>query len=232
MSASTVADLVLSEVKDEVRSMQGSGEGLNGYVKLRRKDADGNLIAVTPSGGSYEGTTIEYIAANVNEAAVAVQIDAEGCDAVLVDGDGRKEVMIGETAVSRASLAGDHLTMRYYSRYPENLIMGYKNLFMDTVISGTSAEASGNYAGLTAQKIVWHATERLPQQSYQGYGIELLFQVKPVADSEGNPVVDYVDITVRVKEEDTVVLEKVRRVDLQNVVFYKNGNTLYSDGTE
>lgn len=232
MHAYTVADLVLSEVKDEIRSMQGSGEGLNGYVKLRKEDEHGMLVPAAAAGGVYEGTTIEYVASNINDAATAVQIDAGGCGDVLIGEDGKKEILIDGSLVSNADLAPNYLTMRYYSRYPESRIMGYKNLFMDTIVTGTSADASGKFTGLTAQKVVWHAQEKLPRQSYQDYTVALLFQVKPVTDPVGNQMVYSVDVTVRVREGEEIVCEKRRRVDLQNTVYYKSGNTLYSDGPE
>ena len=103
---------------------------------------------------------------------------------------------------------------------------------MDTIVSGTSAETSGKYPGLTSSKVVWHAQEKLPTQAYQGYTVELSFGVQPEADALGNQVVYAVDVTVRVKEEDRIVCEKRRRVDLQNRVYYQNGHSLYSDGAE
>lgn len=234
MAAYSVADLVLSEVKDEIRTMQAS-EKYSGYVKLRTKDGTGKLVSASESGGTYTGTTIEYVASNINDGRTAVQIDTEGCTDVLISDE-------DVTTDYWEDLKSGYLTMRYYSQYPEKNLAGYKNLYMDEIVAGTSAVASGSYDSLPiGTKVVWHAQEKLPVPKetenykgsvYQGFTVDLEFSVAPVTDSEGNDVVEYVDVTVNVNDVSERVYSKTRRVGLQNTVYYTEKNTMYSDGAE
>ena len=236
MAAYSVADLVLSEVKDEVRTMQAS-KNYSGYVKLLTKDASGKLVASAESGGEYTGTTIEYVTSDLYDNRTAVQIDTEGCSDVLINEDGINDDYWED-------LKSGYLTMRYYSLYPEKNIAGYKNLYMDELVAGTSAVTSGNYGTLpVGTRVVWHAQEKLapPQDTeeasgsvYQNFTVSLNFTVKPEKDADNNPVVKYVDVSVDVNDANGMVYNKTRRVTLQNVVYYKDGSqkTMYSDGAE
>lgn len=221
MSAYSVADMVLSEVKDELRTMQDSRQ--NGYVKIREKDADDKLVAVHKSSGSYTGTTIEFVASNISDGANAVQLDVEGCKDIMIDD---KQVINDDLQ----NIDPNYLTLRYYNRYPEKQAAGYKKLYMDVIVPGTSAATSGNYNSVAGRRVVWHAQEKLPVQAYQNYTVSLEFSVRPQTDTEGNEVVKYVDVTVNVNDVSGMVYQKKRRVDLQNNVYYTNEKTMYSDG--
>ncbi|MCR5702082.1 MAG: prepilin-type N-terminal cleavage/methylation domain-containing protein [Lachnospiraceae bacterium] len=221
MSAYSVADMVLSEIKDDIRTMQSSD--YNGYIKIREKNAVGNLIAVSPAAGEYKGSTLEYVASNLNDGANVVQIDTNGCNCAMIDDKSIKKSEIDD-------IDKDYLTMRYYGRYPEKNLNQYKNLYMDRIITGSSADVSGNYAALSTDKVVWHAQEKLAKQVYQDYTISLEFSVKPgAANAEGKQYVDYVDVTVKVNNTEGEVYKKTRRVNILNKVYYENGRTLYSD---
>lgn len=222
MSAYSVADIVFSEIKDELRTMQSSD--YYGYVKIREKNAsDGRLVAVAENGGIYEGTTIEFVASNINNGANAVQLDTEGCTCALINKDGVVKENID-------NIKDGYLTLRYYSPYRETKMSGYEKLYMDQIMMGSSAEASNNYNEIIGSKVVWHAEEKLPVQLYQDYTVSLKFSVHPTTDSEGHKVVNFVDVSVSVNDADGEVYQKSRRVELQNTVYYETGNTLYSDG--
>ena len=224
MAAYSVADMVLSEVKDEIRTMQASKK--NGYVKVRSKDGEGKLVAASKSDDSYTGCTLEYITSDINDNANAVQIDTRGCSDVLINEDGKNDDYWED-------LEPGYLTMRYYSRYPEKDIPGYKNLFMDVMVDGTTAVKSGKYDTLAiGQRVVWHAQEKLSKPVYQGFTVSLEFAVTPEENDEGKPVVKYVDVTANVNDVNGLVYKKARRVSLQNVVFYTGKKTMYSDGAE
>ena len=221
MSAYSVADIVFSEIKNELRTMQSSE--YNGYVKIREKSGtDGLLTPVSESAGVYEGTTIEYVASNINNGANAVLLDAEGCTCALID----KDKIIKD---SIDNIKSGYLTLRYYSRYPEKKLETYKELYMDKIIVGSSAEESANYSGIVGKNVVWHAEEKLPVQLYQDYTVSLQFSVHPLNDGEGNKVVNYVDVNVTVNDAGGLCYQKERRVELQNKVYYEEGDTLYSD---
>ena len=222
MSAYTVADGVISELKEEIRTMQGSSEGLNGYVKLR------------DTSDAYTGKTLEFITSNINDNENAVLIDAKGCNDLLINGGDNilREVTVNGTTTNKADLKSGYLTMRYYGR-PAEINPQYKKLFEDKIVVGTEA---GNAAALNSyigQKVVWHAQEKLPESFYQQHKIELEFKVAPHDDGSGNKIVDYVDVIVYVKDENgaETVYQKERRVDLQNTVKYipTDEATLYSD---
>lgn len=221
MNAISVADIVFAEVKNDIRTMQGSD--YNGYVKVREKNAANKLVAVSPSGGEYKGSTLEFVLSNINDGACAVQIDTNGCKDALIDAEKVRKDEV-------ENIDEKYLTMRYYNRYPEKNIMAYKTLYMDRIVSGTSAEASGNYSSVTGGKVCWHAQEKLPKQLYQDYTIELEFSVVPEApDANGKCLVKYVDVTVIVNNTEEQVYKKNRRVALQNKVYYNNDSTMYSD---
>ena len=222
MSAYSVADIVFSEIKDELRTMQSSE--YYGYVKIRKKsDSDDKLMAVSENGGVYEGTTIEFVPSNINNGANAVLLDSEGCTCALINKDGVVKDNID-------NIKEGYLTLRYYSTYRETKMAGYEKLYMDQIMMGSSAEASGNYNEIVGNKVVWHAKEKLPVQLYQDYTVSFKFSVRPTVDSEGHNVVNYVDVSVSVNDADGEVYQKSRRVELQNTVYYETGNTLYSDG--
>ena len=229
MAAFSVADLAISEIREDICSMQSSK--FNGYIKIREKNGS-KLVEVAPQAdGSYEGTTLEFVPSNIQDAAIAVQIDCEGCgstgvfsDAILIDSD-------SVVTTDIKNVLKDHLTLRYYYRYPETKLEGYRDLYMDRILPNSSAadeSAFGSYA--TGTKVVWHALEKLPAESYQDFTIALDFSVSPVTDGEGNEVVSYVDVSVTVNDASgEEVYTKESRVDLLNEVYYNSQPTMYSD---
>lgn len=236
MSSYTVADVVLSELKDEIRTMQSSEDGRKGYIKLR-KGSSGPDVA----GGVYTGTTIEYMASNINDGLNAVQIDVAGCDDYMIDGknESLREVTVDGAVTNKADIKSDYLTMRYYGRFKETNST-YEELFMDKIVNGTYAASLPVFNGITGSDVVWHASEKLPKELYQRHLIELQFSVSPHDDGSGHQIVDYVDVTVfvkRITDESTMATEQVyqkeRRIDLQNNVYYKpySEATMYSDVT-
>ncbi len=233
MAAFTVADLAISEIREDIRSMQGSK--FNGYIKVRKKnDSTGKLVGVPKTSGSYDGTTLEFVTSNIQDSAIAVQIDCEGCgsdstgifhDAILIN----NEEVVNATI---KNIRKDHLTFRYYYKYPESELPGYDDLYMDRLLPDSSASketAFSSYAD--GRNVVWHTLEKLPAESYQDFTIDLNFSVTPMPpDSEGNEAVSYVDVTVSVKNASgDEVYSKESRVDLLNEVYYKEEATMYSD---
>ena len=233
MAAFTVADLAISEIREDIRSMQGSK--FNGYIKVRKKDdSTGKLVGVSKTSGSYEGTTLEFVTSNIQDSAIAVQIDCEGCgsestgifsDAILIN----SEKVVNE---SIKNIRKDHITLRYYYKYPGEDLDGYEDLYMDKLLSDSSATketAFSSYAN--GKNVVWHTLEKLPAESYQDFTIDLNFSVTPMPpDSEGNEAVSYVDVTVSVKNASgDEGYSKESRVDLLNEVYYKEEATMYSD---
>ena len=222
VSAYSVADIVFSEIKNELRTMQSSD--YYGYIKIREmSESDNRLYAVSENEGVYEGTTIEFVASNINNGANAVLLDAEGCSCALID----KEKVIKKNI---DNIKSGYLTLRYYSPYRETKMAGYEKLYMDQIMVGSSAEDSGNYNDIVGKRVVWHAEEKLPTQLYQDYTVSLKFKVHPEPDGNGNKVVKSVNVVVMVKNADGVVYQKSRSVELQNTVYYETKNTMYSDG--
>lgn len=231
LSSFTIADAVFSEVKSEIRTMQGSTDEHKGYVKLRKTGG-----AADYSGGTYTGTTIEYLASSIGNGATAVQIDTAGCDNYLIDiKDNKLKVITLEdgTTTSNANLPAGYLTMRYYSQYSEN-DPKFENKFMDIITAGSEAINETEFNSISGSKVVSHAQEKLPVKMYQynnkSYQVELQFSVTPRNDGM-NDIVDYVDVTVFVKDGTETIYQKTRRVDLQNVVYYNKNATMYSDIT-
>ncbi|MBR6222659.1 MAG: InlB B-repeat-containing protein [Lachnospiraceae bacterium] len=225
MAAYSVADLAFSEIKDELATMQGSE--FNGYVKIRTKASGSDqVVAVAENGGVYKGSTIEFVASNI----------ADGDNAVLLDTNGLPSgaVMIDDEKVVNTDLKHinkDHLTLRYYRKFPKEDLAGYEKLYMNNVVLGSKASKLTAFNGITGKNVVWHAEEKLPDAAYQDLKIGLEFSVKPKADDFGNAVVSAVDVTVKVLDEnDAIVYTKERRVELQNTVYYRTENTLYTDG--
>lgn len=217
MRAYTVADGVLSEIKAEIRTMQGSENGLNGYVKLRNS-----------------GATLEYITSNINDNMNAVQIDALGCKDFLLNGNDNtiREVTGADGKPTKtANLEEDYLTMRYYGR-PSETNNTYKNLFEDEIVAGTTAGSTAELVAYIGKDVVWHVQEKLPKEFYQDHKIGLEFKVHTY-DVEGVQYVDYIDVIVYVKNADKTetVYQKERRIALQNKVKYKTDSeaTMYSD---
>ena len=230
MAAFTVADLAISEIREDIRSMQSSK--YNGYIKVRKKNDRGKLVGVTKTSGSYEGTTLEFVTSNIQDSAIAVQIDCEGCgsestgifsDAILIN----SEKVVNE---SIKNIRKDHITLRYYYKYPGEDLDGYEDLYMDKLLSDSSATketAFSSYAN--GKNVVWHTLEKLPAESYQDFTIDLDFSVTPFDDGS-HEVVSYVDVTVSVKNASgDEVYSKESRVDLLNEVYYKGEATMYSD---
>lgn len=264
MSSYTVADIVMSELKTQIRTMQGSKQGekvANGYLKLRSED--GATVKTKNAEGVYTGTTLEFVVSNISDAVTAVQIDTRGCGDTVEVGSGAgvgsgsaaaNTVMIRQGSGSNSyvvkqmkqknkdaegggtiadneeyALKANCLTLRYYSKFP-----GEKNerkdRFMDRILADSAAvEKNPELMVYAGKDVVWHAEERLPEEFYQGYSIDLEFSVVPVADVDGNQVVNYVDATVFVKDGDEVVCQKERRINLQNTVYFKMDPTMYSD---
>lgn len=231
MSSFTIADLVYSEVKDEIRTMQGSDGEHKGYIKLRNPDG-----AADYASGTYTGSIIEFVVSNISNGATAVQIDTAGCDDYMIDIKEEKlrDIILEDgTITNKADLPEGFLTMRYYSMFPENN-PAYENTFMDVIKTGSEASKLPAFSTIPNQKVVTHAQEKLPVGAYQNnnktYNVELQFSVSPRME-EGNEIVDYVDVTVIVKDGTEEIYRKKRRVDLQNTVYYNNEPTMYTDIT-
>ncbi len=220
MSAYSVADIVMAEVTDELRTMQASK--YNGYVKVR----DGG-VSVAESGGIYKGDGIEFVVSNISDGPVAVILDTAG----LLPGT----VMIDSEEVKNSDLKNidkDYLTLRYYYKYPAESLDGYKDLYMDRFVTGckalTDVTAFSTYDG---KSVVWHAEEKLPKAAYQNFKTKLSFSVAPVADLHGKLVVKNIEVTVDIYDDrDEFIYSKTRSVELINEVYYKKANTMYSDG--
>ena len=230
MRSYTIADVVLSELKDEIRTMQGSGDDLKGYVKLRNKDS----AMPDHAGDTYTGSTIEYVVSNINDGAVAVQVDAAGCNDYMIDAKDEKlrEVKAGDDTTNKADLKEGYLTMRYYGIFTETNPF-YNDCFMDKIVPGTYAQTVTDFGSVIGKKVVWHAQEKIPEQMYEyngkAYTVDFQFSVTP-RSSGGHDIVDYVDVTVFVKDGGETVYQKSRRVDLQNTVYFnKDTPTMYSD---
>ncbi len=239
MSSYSVADIVMSELRNEIRTMQGSVQGdkdANGYVKLR--GADGKAVTAAGADGVYTGVGLEFVISSLSNDATAVQIDTAGCDNVaMIDDEGVvRTIQSGATPseTEAPSLEADYLTMRYYRHFGKDRTVDLlKEKFMDQVVDQTLTYHLPGFNGVASgRKVVWHAEERLPVKMYQGYTIELQFSVKPRSDGSGHQVADYVDAAVYVKDGGSVVCQKERRIDLQNTVYFKTDKTMYSEVAE
>lgn len=254
MSIYSVADAVLSEIRNDIRTMQpsayvkadGTTVSANGFVKLRNSG--------TPDGDSvYRGSTIEFMKSNENDGAILEQIDTAGCgpSTALIKSDEVIKKAIGDT------IPADQLTARFYMRISESKDK-YKGFFGDThrsyfcdikasdssmatdsvygSLNNYSSPASVGGAGGTYENngtVVWGAENRLPDKLYQGFLVKTEFEIKPETDAAGNEVVTSVVVKVRLYEnsveEENFIYEKEGVVPLQNIVYYKTDKTLYSD---
>ncbi len=247
MAAFSVGDMVFSEIKDDIRTMQGSD--FNGYIKLRTNDGTGLEAVSATADHTATGTTIEFVPSNVQDAPVAVQIDTEGCgEASKPNGLFKEAILINNEEVVRQAteiknISKDNLTLRYYCRYPDSdLSDEYRNLYMDVIIPESAAAKEAAFSSYPGRKVVWHTLEKLSTESYQDFKVSLEFSVKPEGieietDDPDNPdqvlLVRYVDVTVNVLDSSDPtgdpVYTKVRRIDLANTVYYKEESTMYID---
>ena len=244
MAALSVADLAFSGIKDEIRTMQSSD--YNGYVKIRdRDDSTNTMKGVSEYNGKYTGSCIEFVTSNIHDTATAVQIDTEGCgsDGVYPDGttdgvfkDAKMVSLEGLVNANLQNIYAGYVTQRYYCKYPEDDLSPFKDLYMDMYCADSgAADADGFKTVLEPDdKVVWHALDKLPVASYQGFRVEMTFSVSPVDDGNGNPVVKNVDVTVDVLDDERgkVVYSKNRSIELVNTVYYYEDDTMYSDITE
>ena len=249
ISMYSVADVVMGELKNDIRSMQGSvtpdGTALEGFVKLR--DASG-IVGATDRNPST-GSTIEFLKSNEYDGLILEQLDAGGCseDAALIDSNGIIKNPIGDT------VPANRLTARFYLMAAENSDK-YKKHYFDVYKSDCQLADATIYAGAngitTGQEVVWDAIDKLPRALYQDFLIRTEFEVTPHSDGNGHLAVS--QVTARVSIYDALVQEvelpggitkKVSTIPagadpvytretiipLQNTVWYSTDKTLYSD---
>nr|MCR5623785.1 type II secretion system GspH family protein [Lachnospiraceae bacterium] len=233
-----VADTITSMLKDDIRSMQGTVNGMSdtdtsdpGYIKLR--DADGNTVPFTDgSPAAISGETIEFVMPGASDNDCAEQIDAKG----FVGSDGAKGVLVKNHSVINDKVSGldeGYLTFRYYRKDIQENNDSYKTCYVDACLADTSfADEVGLSSG---KKVARDAEERISAALYHNYKIELTFSVTPEeytpTSATDDYIVKYVDITVNVihKVDGSLAYSKKSSVALLNKVLYKSSESMYSD---
>ncbi|MCR5586071.1 MAG: type II secretion system GspH family protein [Lachnospiraceae bacterium] len=236
ISAFSLGDSVLSFVKEDIRTMQGSDNliAANGYIKLR--DADGKQIT-GEAGTEITGETLEFVMSSATETDCVEQIDAKGFVTGEKNSDGtdKKGVLIKNHAIINDAIEdmdSGYLTFRYYRKDNYEEGVNYKNCYMDYVLTGTELANSGILE--TGTRVARDAEERIAESQYQRYKIEMEFSMTPEDYDETSDATDmivrYVNIKVNIIDADgNFVHSKETSVALQNKVLYKNENTMYSD---
>ncbi|MCR5339306.1 MAG: type II secretion system GspH family protein [Lachnospiraceae bacterium] len=242
MSIYSVADTVLSEIREDIRTMQpsvypadgGSSTPAAGYIKLR----NGGASLQTTTNNEISGETIEFIKSNMQDGVVLEQIDAMGCGEKAVMVDLREDETTGENKLFVVKdqlnqiMPEGRITVRYYLKAPEQTD-ALKNYFMDIKHAKSVVTAEDNYANLSnnPQYVVWDVEDRLPAKLYQGLTVKTTFTVKPAGD---DLVVSSVGVRVSLfdpEDPTKLVYEKEGTIPLQNTVFYNNDDTVYSEVT-
>lgn len=239
MSIYSVADTVLSEIREDVRTMQpsvypaggGSGAAASGYIKLRN---DGVTAPWNPSVGEITGETIEFVKSKMQDGVILEQIDAKGCadNAVMVEL--REDETTHENKVFAIKegmgtiMPAGRIIARYYLKAPEQTD-SLRNYFMDIKHPDSVVAKDSTYTGIPDNtQVVWDAEDRLPAKLYQGLTVKTSFTIKP----EGaDLVVPSVEVKVSLydpKDPDTPVYEKKGTIPLQNTVRYNLEKTVYS----
>jgi len=220
MDAYSIADVIMSEMQDDIRTMQGSGDTISqkGYVKLR--DANGATV-IARAGEEIFGETLEFVAANENDADYAVQLDSKGFDGIMI----KNHSVINDNP---NPITSGHLTLRYYKQdNTEVMDSKYYGLYADRICIGSKLSEVIPAAINTV--VARDAVERVAIDMYQNRTIKLSFSVTPIDDGEGNLIVSGVYTTLEMYNEDELIYKKQRFIDFQNKVFYKNADTMYSE---
>ena len=106
----TVADGVLSEIQDDLRTMQGTTDNTDGYIKLRYTDESGKRATRSLNGNAeISGDGIEFVASSDDESAYAEQIDSLGFTGYLI----KNHIVTNPNA---CALPVHYLTVRYYAK--------------------------------------------------------------------------------------------------------------------
>lgn len=238
MSAYSVADSVLDEIKNDIRSMQASETLISsdGYIKLRNR-ADNKIQKTTEmaADGSLSGQVIEFVASNGGNGSYAEIIDTRGYIGALVQS--HQEI---NSAI--APLGENYLTIRYFMRDPnEPADSVYAGRYVDRNITDTAVQKGLAHNGsliAPEAELARGAEERLSREFYNGFHVDIGFKVWPKIYDASDYYVDVVEATVNVYEdengngsydEEEMVYTKTRRIPLENLVFYDNYATLYSD---
>ncbi len=255
MAAYTVADTVISSIKDDIHTMRpqrlastdDTYESLDGYVKIRDGSTStsvGSTVTTLSDGNSdgsneYYGDTIEFLrAASYNitndEAAdtdisFVETINSSGFSGTLYK---KTDVISVDSSGNNGAVSRDsgYLTLRYYSRNSEST---YKNLGADLLLTDS---------GLGSDSISRGLTEKLGSDYYNGLYVDLHFFIPESALetdtlSVGNAAnfVRFVGVTVDVYREydgttfSDQLYSKTEYIDIQNDVWFANYKTLYSD---
>ncbi|MCR4936877.1 MAG: YjcQ family protein [Lachnospiraceae bacterium] len=236
MTAFTVADTVLAEVKNDIRTMQPSSSvaGHSGYIKIRDKDGTGIAAA---DGIEISGEGIEFLPSNASDGAFMVQLDTRGLP------EGTVIVKSGKiTNEEPAALPAGCLTYRYYSKYAPETQPAYQNAYADVI--DIASDFGMLFSTRNGTLVERGAEEHFSKEFYNGYEVRLEFTVKPVkvtVDDGSGPedkllvkTVKTVVTVLKADEDDDpdnneIVYITRETVDIQNDVYYRNDNTLYSE---
>jgi prepilin-type N-terminal cleavage/methylation domain-containing protein len=232
MSAYTVADAVLSEIRNDIQTARGgdtSADG-TGYIKLRADD--GTVVEADET-----GSCLEFAKTNSDGTAYAEQIDASGFQGgYLLKANGSAEDSALESTQNSdgtEKLPSGYLTDRYYFLYADEENIDYSKLYFDYIDENPEKNtASGNLTNQGKQtqylgkKVARHVEQKLPVSFYQDFTIELQFSL-----STETSRVNYITVNVTVKNPDlSSEYSKTEYIALENSVLYKTTSTLYSDG--
>ena len=232
MSAYSVADLVLDEVKNDIMTMQSANHDVNdlaygrGYIKLR---TDSGAIIGADS-HTIKGDTIEFVASNRKDAVYVEQIDAKGFKGDMI----RNQKLTKHLKDSDGALPANYLTVRYYTSYTAEETDKYKDCFVDVArADSTIVDSTKGISGLTAGgKVVRDCEERLPVSMYEKFTVKLSFEVTPkdeVVNGSTLLRVKSVKAHVEVLQDGDVKYVKDRDIAIENPVYYNNYETLYSE---
>lgn len=246
-AAYTVADTVLSEIRNDIQTMQptnSTDDKYDGYVLVRKnkKDAEGNDIReiVSEEDGSYTGDCLEFVSArgakivNIKEedsdtpkfadSNYIEQIDTAGFQGKIYN-ENKNDVKSGVETDQNI------LTVRYYARSNEDATEGL----------GIDQPGVGDSSFQRARGV----EERLGKRYYNNQFVRLQFEVTPkkvdskdsTADKSADGRVSYVRVTVNVYRNasdlaaDKKLYSKEDYITLENTVKYETAKTMYSDMT-
>ncbi len=236
----TVADGVLSEIQDDLRTMQGTTDNTDGYIKLRYTDESGKRATRSLNGNAeISGDGIEFVASSDDESAYAEQIDSLGFTGYLI----KNHIVTNPNA---CALPVHYLTVRYYAKDSKetDTASSFYGKYVDVVASGSAIEkdktavqgetlvSALNNGGIEAI-VARDAEQRLDKNFYQGFNVSVRFSVDPVTktDSSGKTVyyIPYVKAEVTVKYGTSDRYTKTKYIAMQNPVIYNQDKTMYSD---
>ncbi|MCI1726769.1 MAG: type II secretion system GspH family protein [Lachnospiraceae bacterium] len=231
MSAYTVADAVLSEIRNDIQTMRsGITSSTDGYIKIR--DENGKALTSTEasdsSGSSKKGVCLEFTGTNSDGTSYAEQIDTAGFEKgfFLTEDDSQLKEPVKKSDGS-SKIPKGYLTNRYYSLYPDEKSLSYASLYFDFISESKDKNtASADFSKYAGNYVSQSANQKLPEEFYQGFTISLRFILSNATDP-----VQYVEVTAEVLNNDgSIEYSKTSCISLQNTVSYKESSTLYSDG--